>query len=173
MNLQRELVDNSLPFFVASQPAARPFPWGALSFAALIFFGVGAAVAFGAVSALRASRSDVVVHERSIVEPAPSPADLSRIAPAPMPQPSLAPAPAAPVTARAPSLPAQSQPGPGKASETRSEPARKPAPPRRASSRPKPRPVPVRTTSSEERSQDAKDPAKQELENLPFTSQPY
>jgi len=173
MNLQRELVDNSLPFFVASQPAARPFPWGALSFAALIFFGVGAAVAFGAVSALRASRSDVVVHERSIVEPAPSPADLSRIAPAPMPQPSLAPAPAAPVTARAPSLPAQSQPGPGKASETRSEPARKPAPPRRAPSRPKPRPVPVRTTSSEERSQDAKDPAKQELENLPFTSQPY
>jgi len=176
MNLQRELVDSSLPFFVASQPAARPFPWGALSFAALIFFGVGAAVAFGAVSALRASRSDVVVHERSIVEPAPSAADLARMAPAPVaaPQPSLAPAPAAaPVTARAPSLPAQSQPAPGKASETRSEPARKAPPPRRSPSRAKPRPVPVRSTSPDERSQDAKDPSKQELENLPFTSQPY
>ena len=67
MSLQRELVDNSLPFFVASQPAARPFPWGALSFAALIFFGVGAAVAFGAVSALRASRSDVIVHEMTAI----------------------------------------------------------------------------------------------------------
>jgi len=55
VNLPRELVDASLPFYVSSQPVARPFPWGALSFAALIFFGVGAAVAFGAVSALRST----------------------------------------------------------------------------------------------------------------------
>jgi len=53
VNLPRDLVDTSLPFYVSSQPAARAFPWGALSFAALIFFGVGAAVAFGAVTALR------------------------------------------------------------------------------------------------------------------------
>lgn len=53
VNLPRDLVDASLPLYVTSQPAERPFPWGALSFAALIFFGVGAAVAFGAVSALR------------------------------------------------------------------------------------------------------------------------
>jgi hypothetical protein len=53
VNLPRELIDASLPFYVSSQPASRAFPWGALSFAALIFFGVGAAVAFGAVTALR------------------------------------------------------------------------------------------------------------------------
>lgn len=53
VNLPRDLVDTSLPFYVSSQPAARAFPWAALSFAALIFFGVGAAVAFGAVTALR------------------------------------------------------------------------------------------------------------------------
>jgi hypothetical protein len=175
MNLQRELVDNSLPFFVAGQPAARPFPWGALSFAALIFFGVGAAVAFGAVSALRASRADVVVHERALVEPAPSAADLARTAPPPVvaAQPSLAPPPPAPETARAPSLPAPSPAAPSKSPEARSEPPRRAPPPRRAAGKPRPRPVPVRSTSPEERSKDAKDPAKQELENLPFTSQPY
>ena len=175
MNLQRELIDNSLPFFVASQPASRPFPWGALSFAALIFFGVGAAVAFGAVSALRASRSDVIVHERAIVEPAPGAAELARTAPAPVaaPQPSLAPAPAEPVTARAPSLPAPSPAAPSKAPEGRPEPTRKAPPPRRVLSKPKPRPVPVRSTSPEERLKDARDPAKQELETLPFTNQPY
>lgn len=175
MNLQRELVDNSLPFFVASQPVARPFPWGALSFAALIFFGVGAAVAFGAVSALRASRSDVVVHERSIVEPAPSKADFPRAAPAPLaaPEPSLVPAPAAPVTARAPSPPAPSPAASNQAPEGRSEPARKPSPPRRVVSKPRPRPVPVRSSSPEERQKDAKDSSKQELETLPFTNQPY
>src|SRR5688572_1229088 len=30
VNLPRELVDASLPFYVSSQPASRPFPWGAL-----------------------------------------------------------------------------------------------------------------------------------------------
>lgn len=58
VNLQREVVDGAIPFFVTSPPVPRPFPWGALSFAALIFFGVGAAVAFGAVTALRAPRSE-------------------------------------------------------------------------------------------------------------------
>lgn len=53
VNLPRDLVDASLPFYVSSQPAPRPFPWGSLTFAALIFFGVGAAVAFSAVTALR------------------------------------------------------------------------------------------------------------------------
>jgi hypothetical protein len=175
MNLQRELVDNSLPFFVASQPAARPFPWGALSFAALIFFGVGAAVAFGAVSALRGARPEVVVRERSIVESAPSATDLARATAAPLaaPQPSLAPAPPTPVTAHAPSLPAANQAAPSKAPEARPEPARKAPPPRRAASKPKPRPVPVRSMSSEERPKDVSDPSKQEIENLPFTSQPY
>ncbi len=175
MNLQRELVDNSLPFFVASQPAARPFPWGALSFAALIFFGVGAAVAFGAVSALRASRSDVVVHERSIIEPAPSAADLPRMLPAPpaAPQPALAPAPPAPVTARAPALPAPSPAAPSKAPEARSEPAHKAPPPRRVVSKPRPRPLPVRSTNPVEPPKDGTDPSKQELETLPFTAQPY
>jgi serine/threonine protein kinase len=53
VNLPRDLVDVALPYYVSSKPPPRPFPWGALSFAALIFFGVGAAVAFGAVTALR------------------------------------------------------------------------------------------------------------------------
>jgi hypothetical protein len=173
MNLQREVADNSLPFFVASQPAARPFPWGALSFAALIFFGVGAAVAFGAVSALRASRSEVVVHERAIVEPAPSAADLARVAPPAAPQPSPVPAALpAPVTAGTPSLPAPSPAAANKA-PVRPEPGRRAPPPRRVLSKAKPRPVPVRSTSQEERPGDPKDPAKQELENLPFTNQPY
>ncbi|HEU4582262.1 MAG TPA: hypothetical protein VFS67_28595 [Polyangiaceae bacterium] len=174
MNLQRELVDNSLPFFVASQPAARPFPWGALSFAALIFFGVGAAVAFGAVSALRASRSEVVVHERAIVDPTPSAAELARTAAAPAaaPPPS-APAAAAPGTPGAPSSPAPSPAPASKAPEPRPEPARKAPAPRRALAKPRPRPVPVRSTSQQERSRDAREPAQQELENLPFTNQPY
>ncbi len=81
-NLPRDLVDASLPFYVSSQPAPRPFPWGALSFAALIFFGVGAAVAFGAVTALR-----TVSHPPTAPTPAelrPSPANA---APPPLPQP--------------------------------------------------------------------------------------
>jgi hypothetical protein len=60
VNLPRDLIDTSLPFYVSSQAPPRPFPWGALSFAALIFFGVGAAVAFGAVTALRTLPSAVL-----------------------------------------------------------------------------------------------------------------
>jgi hypothetical protein len=79
VNLPRELIDQSLPFYVSGQPTTRTFPWGALSFAALIFFGVGAAVAFGAVTALR---STPAVHDTTRapvnveVPPAPPPAPV-------------------------------------------------------------------------------------------------
>jgi len=176
VNLQHDLADSSLPFFVPSQAATRPFPWGALSFAALIFFGVGAAVAFGAVSALRASRSDVVVHERTVLEtPAPSPSEnTARSAPPAVSVP--APAPSAPLalppTTREQSSAAAGSPPSAalsKAPEARAEPVRKPVR-RVAVSKPKARPMPVRSSTSDEPPKDA---AKQELENLPFTTQPY
>jgi hypothetical protein len=184
VNLQRDLADSSLPFFVASQPTARPFPWGALSFAALIFFGVGAAVAFGAVSALRASRSDVVVRERAVLE-TPSPPFIEapgRSAPAaPALPPPAAPSPAVaaplPVAAAVPSAGSTgaSHPGaiPSKVAEARAEPVRKA--PRRAASKPKPRPMPIRSSNPEERPKDERptDATKPEIESLPFTSQPY
>jgi len=177
VNLQRDLADGSLPFFVASQPPARPFPWGALSFAALIFFGVGAAVAFGAVSALRAARSDVVVRERTVLEaPATTPSESAVRNPAPAvttpaPTPSVPPAAATPREQSPAPAPAASRASatPNKAAETRAEPVRKPAR-RVAVSKPKPRPMPVRSSSPEEPPKDA---AKPELESLPFTSQPY
>ena len=187
VNLQRDLADNSLPFFVPSQPAARPFPWGALSFAALIFFGVGAAVAFGAVSALRASRADVIVHERAVLEaPSPSLADApgrsvpSAVAPPAVPPAAPSPALAAPAPVTAPEPGAvvsasANRPSaiPGKVAETRTEPVRKAA--RRAVSRPRPRPMPIRSSSSEERSEDERpqEAPRPEIEALPFTSQPY
>jgi hypothetical protein len=162
-----------MPFFVGSQPTARAFPWGALSFAALIFFGVGAAVAFGAVSALRASR-DVVVRERTVLEapaPAVSPAEVRAVAPAPAPvaEPPVVAAPAAPSVVRAPSAAVV----PSKTVETRTEPARRA--PRRAPKAAKPRPLPVRPASSE-RSKEAtpgKETAPTKGDALPFTSQPY
>lgn len=174
LNLQRDLGDSSLPFFVSGQPAARPFPWGALSFAALIFFGVGAAVAFGAVSALRASRSDSIARERTVLEaPSPSFADApGRSAPAAVAPPGPSPLVAAPVPVPAPERTVSRGTTPPPLAEARAEPVRKPQ--RRAVSRPKPRPMPVRS-NSEERPPDARprDAEKQELESLPFTSQPY
>jgi hypothetical protein len=93
INLPRDLVDTSLPFYVSSPPAPRPFPWGALCFAALVFFGVGAAVAFGAVTALRS------IPPSSPSQPLP-PADVRYAAPAPIqPVPVAAPAPPAAVPA--------------------------------------------------------------------------
>ena len=175
LNLQHDLADSSLPFFVASPAAARPFPWGALSFAALIFFGVGAAVAFGAVSALRASRSDVVVRERTVLE-APAPSEsVGRSAPpvasAPAPAP-LAP-PAVPATAReqnsAATAASQPSASASKVPAPRTEPTRKPVR-RVVVSKPKARPMPVRSSNADEHPKDA---AKQETESLPFTSQPY
>jgi hypothetical protein len=172
VSLQRDLADGSMPFFVGSQPTARPFPWGALSFAALIFFGVGAAVAFGAVSALRASR-DVVVRERTVLEaptPAVSPAEVRPVppAPAPVPEPPVVAAPAAPVLAQPSAVVA-----PSKAVEARTEPARRAA--RRAPKAAKPRPMPVRPASSE-RTKEAtpgKEAGPTKEDALPFTSQPY
>ncbi len=184
VSLQRDLADGALPFFVPSQPAARPFPWGALSFAALIFFGVGAAVAFGAVSALRASRTDVVVRERTVLEAA-APASESVVRPAaPTPTPSAAPVPSAAPSADPTSLPQPptvtpsaavpavtkpSAPARSKAAETRSEPARKAAP-RRAPRPAKVRPTPVRPTNEERRPKEADGPRQ---DALPYTSQPY
>lgn len=101
VNLPRDLIDTSLPFYVPSQPAPRPFPWGALSFAALMFFGVGAAVAFGAVTAFRTH--------------APAPQIGSSVsAPAPMPAPALPHADPAP-RLEAPVLPSGLGPAPGSA----------------------------------------------------------
>ncbi|HTV22686.1 MAG TPA: protein kinase [Polyangiaceae bacterium] len=101
VNLPRELVDASLPFYVSGQPASRPFPWGALSFAALIFFGVGAAVAFGAVTALRSPPAMTHESVHAAIEPSPAPA---AVAPAVSPVAAVAPAPpvVAPVVAAAP-----------------------------------------------------------------------
>jgi hypothetical protein len=93
VNLQREVVDGTVPFFVTSPPAPRPFPWGALSFAALIFFGVGAAVAFGAVTALRTPRAESRRESSATPAPAlPPRAGLER--PAPLPIPAVPPPPA-------------------------------------------------------------------------------
>jgi hypothetical protein len=98
VNLPRELMDASMPFYVSSQPPGKPFPWGVLSFAALMFFGVGAAVAFGAVSALRAP---------VVREPAPAPAALVASAPPAAvvlaPPPPTSPLPAPPTPEPAPS----------------------------------------------------------------------
>jgi hypothetical protein len=98
VNLPRELIDASLPFYVSSQPTQRPFPWGALSFAALIFFGVGAAVAFGAVTALRsgpvAEREPAPVQATPELGRAAAPTAQREPPPAMAPVPSATPAPA-------------------------------------------------------------------------------
>ncbi len=104
VNLPRELMDASLPFYVSSQPASRPFPWGALSFAALIFFGVGAAVAFGAVSALRAPASAAHI---------PTPA--ASVATPTTPAPAAAPAAVAPPAGAAPAVAAEAAVAPAAA----------------------------------------------------------
>lgn len=196
LSLHRDLNGGAVPFFVGSQPPPRPFPWGALSFAALIFFGVGAAVAFGAVSALRAARpADVVVRERTVLEaPLSSERAAQTLAPAP---PAAAAPPAAVPPAAAPSPPAAAptppqaappmaaeppapEPAPqraqpsaaNKSTATRSEPVKRAAP--RRAARPKPRPAPARpasdTRAKEERPKEA-EAAKPDA--LPFTSQPY
>jgi hypothetical protein len=181
VNLQQGLADNSLPFFVTSQPAPRPFPWGALSFAALIFFGVGAAVAFGAVTALRGPRTDIVVHEA----PAAAAAAPTRQAPSPPPQPPLPRAPTPPPAemAAVPSEPASTLSNPPPAPS-------KPADGRNDSRRPPKRPVkavrPRHANKPAPAEEHAKPPAggqadpapsaapnDKDLESLPFVNQPY
>lgn len=152
VNLPRELVDASLPFYVSSQPAPRPFPWGALSFAALIFFGVGAAVAFGAVTALRSPAA--ASHESprapsAAAEPLPgaalappssaAAAPPAAVASTPLPTPAAAaPVPAAAIDPTPPSAnpiaaPPAASPATAKANEPAHKPARRtrPAKPRR------------------------------------------
>lgn len=178
VNLQQGLADNSLPFFVTSQPAPRPFPWGALSFAALIFFGVGAAVAFGAVTALRGQRSDIVVHETPATAPI---APIAPIAPAlqapsapPQPAPSL---PTPPPQIAAPTL---SDPSPAASKlEARPEARRSPKRPPRAT---RPRHA-NRTAPAEEHVKPSPgeptdpvpsaEPKDKDIESLPFVTQPY
>jgi hypothetical protein len=107
VNLPRELMDASLPYYASSQPATRAFPWGALSFAALMFFGVGAAVAFGAVTALRSPPT--AVRDNAPLPGVPAPV---AVAPGPVAAP-LPPAPP-PAASAAPATPtgSESEPAP-------------------------------------------------------------
>jgi hypothetical protein len=114
VNLPRELVDTALPLYPSSDRPPRPFPWGALSFAALVFFGVGAAVAFGAVTALRTM-------PREAREPSPERPALEAQPSAP----SRTPAPAAeapPIAASSPALPELTAPAPSTLAPTLSIP---------------------------------------------------
>jgi len=175
VNLQQGLADNSLPFFVTSQPAPRPFPWGALSFAALIFFGVGAAVAFGAVTALRAPRTDIVVHETAASAAAPA----ARQAPSAPPQSALPSVPTpAPATAPLPNTPSPTLSEPP-ATPSKLEARRAPKRPARATrARHASRPAPVEERVKPAASGPA-EPASgaelkdKEIESLPFVTQPY
>jgi hypothetical protein len=143
VNLPRELIDQSLPFYVSGQPTTRTFPWGALSFAALIFFGVGAAVAFGAVTALRSTPAvpDTTRAPTSVeAAPTPAPAPVPVAPPPPaavappavsdVPSPNVA-APAEPTPAPAdaptasPAAPKAAPAPTAKASETNNKPARR------------------------------------------------
>lgn len=93
VNLPRDLVDASMPFYLSNQPAPRAFPWGSLTIAALMFFGVGAAVAFGAVTALRVAPESAkgqlsAPAKTVVVAPAtPAPTLLEPLAPSDAPPP--------------------------------------------------------------------------------------
>jgi hypothetical protein len=71
VSLPPDLVDSSLPYYLSSHAPPKPFPWGMLSFAAIIFFGVGAAVAFGAVTAMRATQPAAAVGPTASVTASP------------------------------------------------------------------------------------------------------
>jgi hypothetical protein len=185
VNLPRELVDASLPFYVSSQPASRPFPWGALSFAALIFFGVGAAVAFGAVTALRAPAAASHESARAAsapAEPSPSPSPAApaasvAAAPALAVSPPPAPAAAAPIPAAAidPAPPSPSPLGaPPEATATPNEPPPKPARrPRPAKPRrPKLELAPVREEAIAAPSEPAAEIIREEPADEPATTAP-
>lgn len=188
VNLPRDLVDTSLPLLVSSRPVERPFPWGALSFAALVFFGVGAAVAFGAVTALRAPMAPAQVSsERQPVIVQAAPAAALPNTPAPTPPVPRAEVPAT-STAAAPTAgaPTAAAPTPAPAPETRGTPppaateprdtpddragAAGPKPPKPAKARPKaakPK-TPPRASAALNPEPDNK-PA----ESLPVVEQPY
>jgi len=179
VHLPQGLTDNSLPFFVTSPPAPRPFPWGALSFAALIFFGVGAAVAFGAVTALRAPRTDVVVHETPAAAAVPPARQLPSAPPqptlpsAPLPAAEMAAAPRAPTSTLSNPPPAPSKAGDGR-SDARRPPKRAPRAtrPRHANrSAPEERAKSTATAPAEPAS--SAEPKNKDIEDLPFVTQPY
>jgi Protein tyrosine and serine/threonine kinase len=202
VNLPRELVDASLPFYVSSQPASRPFPWGALSFAALIFFGVGAAVAFGAVTALRspaAASHEPVRASSAPAEPPPSappaaPSAAAAPVPSTPPPSAAAPIPAAAIEPIPPSAsPIAASPGTAKVNEPAHKAVRRarPAKPRR----PKLELAPVRQEAIAPASEPASDIIREDpvdepekttpedeatgeskpapAEPLPFVEQPY
>lgn len=166
VNLPRDLVDASLPLIVSSHPAERPFPWGALSFAAVVFFGVGAAVAFGAVTALRtpapaeSSERQPLVVQTVPATPLPSGPALAPAAARPEPSPPGDPAgtpgdrdavEAAPPVERV----EDAEPRPSKSAKARAKPA-KPRP-----SAPKAPPPPSSSAEA------------QPAESLPIVEQPY
>ncbi len=186
VNLPRDIVDASLPIYVSSQPAERPFPWGALSFAALIFFGVGAAVAFGAVTALRNPAPvarDLPNEPRPfIVQAMPATAAPAAAAPAATPT-TVATPPAEPQAAAAEPPPSAKEPSTPPARAGGSETS---APPKRAkASRPKPRPskpAPAPTAAAPAGTASPASPAPASApataaetpsEPLPFVDQPY
>lgn len=111
IDLPRHLIGASLPALNTAARAKRPFPWAALGLAAVVFFGVGAAMAFGAVTALRPAAWRQVAAAPE-VSPAPPPvsAPARPAAPSAPPSASAAPAPeprpaASAAVARAPSAP--------------------------------------------------------------------
>jgi hypothetical protein len=114
VNLPRELIDAGRPYYVSSQPATRVVPWGALSFAALMFFGVGAAVAFGAVTALRSAPT--VVRDSAPLASVPAPSAVP-VAPVVAAAPLPAPPPADPAAPADPTPVSASEPTPAPAQE--------------------------------------------------------
>jgi hypothetical protein len=104
VNLPRELIDGSLPFYVSGPPASRAFPWGPLIFAALVFFGVGAAVAFGAVTALRAPNATTEsARTGGPIAPVATPATPTPVVPTPPPVATAPSSPASPAASPSPS----------------------------------------------------------------------
>jgi hypothetical protein len=167
VSLPPDLVDSSLPYYLSTQAPQKPFPWGALSFAAIVFFGVGAAVALGAVSALRSTQTTPPLSVQGVVEGAQAPPSVQLAVPNQFPHTQGPPVTEAETSvpstgtgtepnekpAAAASAPSPSGPHTSKASTKK---ARK----RRASNRR--RATPVRSPRASAKASD-----------LPFTAQPY
>ena len=184
VNLPRELIDASLPYYLPTPSVPRPFPWGALSFSALIFFGVGAAVAFGAVTALRApvqiERAPAATEAPAPPPAVPAPAASSTAtgsAPAPMTAPAAPVPPLADPPPASSAVPAATAPAPTTPAATpeAASPAERAAPaPRKAARRAKPakarRPrVEPAPPSQGNISETSTSPARAELEQEPWS----
>lgn len=201
IDLPRHLIGASLPALNTARRTKRPFPWAASGLAAVVFFGVGAAMAFGAVTALRPA---VWRQVADAPKASPAPASVSapaRAAPSAPPSASAAPGPeprpaASAVVAPAPSAPPAAsskvadveQPSRAVASSVEPNAApRKPAaetprrrPPRRLARTAKPKavakaaatpPTPAATPATAPAEEAAAAPAS--TEPLPFVEQPY